>query len=193
MTDGRIRQAAAAFQDNWRVPNLRYAQLSFGSAFAAEWALTVGLAILAFRTGGATAVGVVAMARMLPSVLVAPLISGVVDRHRRERVLLAVCLVRGAALAGAALSVAVLDLAWPAYACAALATLAHTLYRPAHSALLPSLCKTPAALTSANVVAACSTPSAPSSAPSRPGPWSRSSMCRGSSPGRPWPRGGPVG
>ena len=46
MTDGRIRQAAAAFQDNWRVPNLRYAQLSFGSAFAAEWALTVGLAIL---------------------------------------------------------------------------------------------------------------------------------------------------
>ena len=152
MTDGRIRQAAAAFQDNWRVPNLRYAQLSFGSAFAAEWALTVGLAILAFRTGGATAVGVVAMARMLPSVLVAPLISGLVDRHRRERVLLAVCLVRGAALAGAALSVAVLDLAWPAYACAAVATLAHTLYRPAHSALLPSLCKTPAALTSANVV-----------------------------------------
>ncbi len=152
MTNGRIRQAAAAFRDNWRVPNLRRAQLSFGSAFAAEWALTVGLGILAFRTGGTTAVGVVAMVRMLPSVVVAPLIAGVLDRHRRERVLAAVCLIRGAALAVAALSVAVLDLAVPAYLCAALATLAHTLYRPAHSALLPSLCTTPTELTSANVV-----------------------------------------
>ena len=47
MTEGRIRQAAAAFRDNWRRPNLRRAQLSFGIAFAAEWALTVGLGILA--------------------------------------------------------------------------------------------------------------------------------------------------
>jgi Cyclic nucleotide-binding domain/Major Facilitator Superfamily len=152
VTDGRMRQAAAAIRDTWRLPNLRRAQLSFGAAFAAEWALTVGLGILAFREGGATAVGVVAMGRMLPSVVVAPLIAGVVDRHRRERVLLVVCLARGAALAGAALSVAVLDLAPPAYALAAFATLAHTLYRPAHSALLPSLCTTPAELTSANVV-----------------------------------------
>jgi hypothetical protein len=32
------------------------------------------------------------------------------------------------------------------------ATLAQTLYRPAHSALLPTLCRTPDELTSANVV-----------------------------------------
>ena len=134
------------------IPNLRRAQLSFGAAFAAEWALPVAVGILAYRDGGATAVGVVAMLRMLPSVVVAPLIAGVIDRRPREQVLVAVSFVRGTALAGAAVSVGVFDLAAPAYACAALATLAHTLYRPAHSALLPSLCTTPAELTSANVV-----------------------------------------
>lgn len=151
-TAGRFRQAAAAGRATWRTPNLRRAQLSFGGAFTAEWALPVALGVLAYRDGGATAVGIVAMARMVPSVIVAPLIAGVLDRCRRERVLVTVCLVRGTALAAAALSVGILDLTTPAYVCAAVATLAHTLYRPAHSALLPSLCTTPAALTSANVV-----------------------------------------
>jgi len=38
------------------------------------------------------------------------------------------------------------------YVLVALATTAQTLYRPAHSALLPSICRTPPELTSANVV-----------------------------------------
>jgi MFS family permease len=145
-------RALAAFSATARSPNLRRAQLSFGAAFAAEWALTVALGILAFRDGGATAVGVVAMARTLPAALLAPAAASFVDRRRRERVLLWVCLVRGAALALAALSVGQLGSPLGAYALAAVATLAHTLYRPAHSALLPSLCTTPEQLTSANVV-----------------------------------------
>ena len=149
---GRLRQAVAAVRATWKAPNLRRAQLSFGVAFTAEWALPVALGVLAYRDGGATAVGVVAMARMVPSVVVAPLIAGVLDRRPRERVLVTGCAVRSTALAMAAASLWILDLTTPAYVCAAVATLAHTLYRPAHSALLPSLCTTPAALTSANVV-----------------------------------------
>jgi hypothetical protein len=37
--------------------NLRRAQLSFLGAWTAEWAFTVGLGIVAYREGGATAVG----------------------------------------------------------------------------------------------------------------------------------------
>jgi MFS family permease len=139
-----------AFIDSWREPNLRRAQLSFGGAFASEWALTVGIGVLAYRQGGAAAVGVVGLARMLPAALLAPPVAIVVDRYRRERVLAVVSVVRGVALAAAA--VAVLSSPLATYALAAVATLAHTLYRPAHSALLPSLCTTPSQLMSANVV-----------------------------------------
>lgn len=144
--------ALAAFRETARTPNLRRAQIAFGAAWTAECAVTVALGILAFRQGGATAVGVVAMARMLPGALLAPLASAVVDTRPRERVLVAVCLIRAALLAGAAAAVSQFEAPVAAYALVALATLAFTLFRPAHSALLPSLCATPSQLTASMVV-----------------------------------------
>src|SRR4051812_37298165 len=152
MSDGRLRQARSAFAETARTPNLRRAQLSYGAAFTAEWMLTVALGILAFRNGGATAVGVVAMARLLPAALLTPLAAVIVDRHRRERVLVAIGLLRAGMLGAAALALSVTGAPGATYVLATLATLAHTLYRPAHSALLPSLATTPSQLTSANVV-----------------------------------------
>jgi MFS family permease len=149
---GRLGQAISAFEQTLRAPPLRRAELSFGLAWASEWAVTVALAILAFRHGGATAVGVVGTVRLLGAAVVAPLAAVVSDRFRRERVLLWVGVARALMLAGAALTVAGLGTPVPAYALVAAATLAHTLYRPAHSALLPAICTTAAQLTSANVV-----------------------------------------
>src|SRR6188472_621132 len=126
-------QALAAFQETARMPNLRRAQLSFGAAWTAECAVTVALGILAFRDGGATGVGLVAMARMVPGALLAPLASAVIDTRARERVLTTVCLVRAATLAGAAVAVSAPASPVPAYVLVALATLAFTLFRPAHS------------------------------------------------------------
>src|SRR5579864_1647518 len=100
---GRLRQALSAFQQTVRVPNLRRSQLSFGAAWATEWAVTVAVGILAFRHGGATAGGIVGLVRMLPAALLAPIAAGVVDRHRRENVLVGVGLVRAASLGGASL------------------------------------------------------------------------------------------
>jgi MFS family permease len=145
-------QALAALLQTARRPNLRRAELSFGAAWTAEWAVTVALGILALRDGGATAVGLVAMARMVPGALLAPLASAVIDTCRRERVLTTVCLIRAAALAGAAIAVSQPASPVPAYVLVALATLAFTLFRPAHTALLPSLCTTPGQLSATMVV-----------------------------------------
>jgi MFS family permease len=149
---GRLGNAAGAFVSNARNPNLRRAQLSFLGAWTAEWAFTVGLAIVAYRDGGATAVGLVGLLRMVPSAIVAPLLSPLADKGRRERVLVLVSGLRGAATGAVAVNVAVGGPVQVVYALAVLSTIVATLYRPAHSALLPSLCHTGHELASANVV-----------------------------------------
>ncbi len=149
---GRLRKAGGAFASNARNPNLRRAQLSFLGAWTAEWAFTVGLGIVAFRDGGATAVGLVGLLRMVPSAILAPLLSPLADRGRRERVLILVSVLRAAVTGAAAVVVGVGGPTPIVYALAVLSTMAATLYRPAHSALLPSLCHSGYELASANVV-----------------------------------------
>jgi MFS family permease len=149
---GRLKTAAAAFASNAVNRNLRRTQLSFLGAWTAEWAFTVALGIIAYRDGGATAVGLVGLLRMLPSAIVAPLAAPVADRGRRERVLIFVCTARGVTIGAAGIVVALGGPALIVYALAAISTVVATLYLPAHSALLPSLCRTGYELTSANVV-----------------------------------------
>jgi MFS family permease len=148
----RLKVAASAFASNAVNDNLRRAQLSYFAAWTAEWAFTVALGIVAYRDGGATAVGLVGLLRMVPSAVVAPLAAPLADRGRRERVLVLVSSIRGVATGAAGIVVALDEPVLIVYVLAALATVAGTLYRPAHSALLPSLCRTGQELTSANAV-----------------------------------------
>ena len=148
----RLSDAASAFTSNARNPNLRRAQLSFLGAWTAEWAFTVALGIVAYRNGGAAAVGLVGLLRMLPSAICAPLLSPFADRGRREKVLVVVSTARGVATGAAAVVAALGGAPALIYALAVLSTIAATLFRPAHSALLPSLCHTGHELASANVV-----------------------------------------
>jgi MFS family permease len=149
---GRVATAAGAFASNARNPSLRRAQLSFLGAWTAEWAFTIGLGIVAYRDGGVAAVGLVGLLRMAPSALLAPVFSPLADRGRRERVLIVVSVLRAVATGAAAVVVGVGGPAQVVYALAILSTVAATLYRPAHSALLPSLCRSGYELASANVV-----------------------------------------
>jgi MFS family permease len=149
---GPLKAAGGAFATTFRSRDLRRAQLAFFGAWAAEWAFTVALGVYAFHHGGAAAVGLVAVLRMLPSALLAPILTPYADRWRRERVLVVVSAVRAAATAGTAVLVAAEGSVTAVCALAALSTVAFTLYRPAHSALLPSLCRTPYELAGANVV-----------------------------------------
>jgi MFS family permease len=146
----RLAEGGAALASNLRRPDLRRAQLAFGSAYASEWSLTVVLGVVAFRDGGATAVGIVALIRMLPSALIAPFATALADRVRRDRVLIWVGVIRGAAMGAAALVMAADLSVLFVYVLAVIATIPFTAFRPAHSALLPALCETPTELTAAN-------------------------------------------
>lgn len=148
----RIVEAVGACSVNLRNPNLRRAQASFGLVWTGEWAVTVAVGVMAFRQGGAAAVGLVAIARMIPAAFVAPLAAAVADHARRERVLVWVCVVRTVSLGTAGAVAAANGPIVLIYFAVVVATVAQTLFRPAHSALLPTLCATPAELTSSNVV-----------------------------------------
>jgi MFS family permease len=128
------------------------AQLSFGAAFIAEWSFSVAIGLVAFTHGGAIAVGLVGLVRLVPAALLAPVISVFADRMPRERVLFASSAVRGVATLAAAPVLAVNGPVVVVYALAVASTIAFTPYRASHSALVPSLCRSPDELTSINVV-----------------------------------------
>jgi MFS family permease len=125
--------------------------LSFFFAFTAEWAFTVAIGIFAYAEGGAVAVGLVAVVRLLPAALLAPAITTFADRMPRERMLFASSAVRGIATLAAAPVLLSDGPAWIVYLLAVVSTIAFTPFRASHSALMPSLCRSPEELTSVNV------------------------------------------
>ncbi len=130
--------------------NLRRVELAWGAVIAAEWAHFVALGIFAYAEGGASAVGIAGLVRMLPAAIIAPLASALGDRFRRERFLLAIALVGSAALAGSAAAFYYGRSQILIFVLAAVVGIASTLFRPALQAILPSLARTPAELIASN-------------------------------------------
>ncbi len=126
--------------------------LSFGFACTAEWAFTVAIGLVAYEDGGALAVGVVGLLRLVPAALLSPVVTTYADRLPRERVLVTTSVVRGVATLAAAPVLLVGGPTVVVYALAVLSTIAFTPFRASHSALMPSLCRTPDELASVNVV-----------------------------------------
>jgi MFS family permease len=124
-------------------------ELAWGAAIAAEWAHFVALGVFAYEAGGASAVGIAGLVRLLPAAIVGPFAASFGDRFRRERFLLAMTLIGSAALAGSA-GAFYADADILVYAFAAALGLATTLIRPALQALLPSLARTPEELIASN-------------------------------------------
>jgi MFS family permease len=151
-TRTRLAESTRAFSATARNPSLLRAQLAFGAAWTAEWAFTVAIGVVAFRDGGAAAVGLVAFVRFVPSAFLAPFGTSLADRFRRDRVLAWYSVVRAAATAAAAAVLLEDGSSVAIYALAVIATAAFTTFRPTHSALLPALCRTPLELTSAHIV-----------------------------------------
>jgi MFS family permease len=130
--------------------NLRRVELAWGASIAAEWTHFVALGVFAYAEGGASAVGIAGLVRMLPAAFVAPFASTLGDRFRRERFLVVVALAGAAALGGSAAAFYLSRSEAIVFALAAVVGVTSTLFRPALQATLPSLARTPQELIAAN-------------------------------------------
>jgi MFS family permease len=147
----QLRESVRSLADVFANPGLRRLELAWVGSVTGEWAYAVALAVFAFEAGGATAVGVVALLRFLPSAVVAPFAAVLADRYPRKRVMLTADVIRALALAGAGV-VALTDGPAPAvYALASLVAVVSTAFQPAQAALIPTLARDPSELTAANV------------------------------------------
>jgi MFS family permease len=147
----QLRASFASLVAAFRNPDL--ARLVFGWAGMtfATWAFAIALGVYAFEQGGATAVGVAALVRLLPGAFASPFAGVLGDRHSRRAVLMSSAALSGVAIAIAAGSVAADSPAWVVYGLAGLFTVASAAYIPAEGALLPLVARTPSELAAANV------------------------------------------
>ncbi len=146
----RLSESLRAFAEVFANPDLRRVELAWSGSVVGQWGYEIALAVFAYRAGGATAVGLVALVRLLPAAAVAPFAALLGDRFPRKRIMIAADLARVCAMGGAAAAVFAGAPAVVIYALAVLTALASTAFGPAQSALLPSLARSPEELTAAN-------------------------------------------
>src|SRR5262249_6618706 len=130
--------SASAFARALRPPALRRVVIAYGLAAGAEAATWLAVRVYAYAPGGATGVGVVGLAILLPSAVMSPIAASMADRHRRQRILFAAYVAQAAGVAAVAVAMRAGAPAPVVYACATVAALAVTPLRPTQGALLRS-------------------------------------------------------
>jgi MFS family permease len=143
----------AAFTAVLRKPSLRRVQLAWMFSQLAHVSIAVGIAVYAYDAGGASAVSLVYVLRLVPAAIATPFASVLGDRYSRARVMLgsnASRFVFAAAIPPAVLAGAS---SWVVYGLSIGVAVCGTAFRPAQVASFPSLVETPQELTAANVVA----------------------------------------
>jgi len=132
-------------------PDLRRVALAFVGFAVADKGVFIALLLVAYEAGAAAAAGLVGLTQFVPAATPAPFAALLVDRYRRERVLVAGYLAQAGCLAATTAALAVDASILGVYGLAALAAVASTVARPAQTALLPDLARTPEELTTATV------------------------------------------
>jgi hypothetical protein len=135
-----------------RIAGIRRLLAAWFGAVSAEYGALVAISVYAFTEGGARAVALFGVLRILPALLLTPLVTSMADRVARERLLLWTTIVRATALT---LVCATILAGLPLLVVLVLAGLESAflgIHRPAQNALLPWLARTPEELTAANVL-----------------------------------------
>jgi MFS family permease len=149
----QLAESGAAFREVFRNAALRRIQLAWAASILGTWAYGIAVVVYAYEHGGATAVGVVGLARWVAAAAASPFAALLGDRYDRRLVMVFSDLARVLLIGGAA--VAAFSDAPPivVYVLAGLVGVAATAFRPAEAALIPTLARTPEELTAANVAA----------------------------------------
>lgn len=142
-----LRSSVAVFRNR----DLGRLIIGWGGMTFTTWAFAIALGVYAFGQGGATAVGIAALVRLLPGALASPFAGLLGDRQSRQVVLVLSALLSGLAIALAAVAAAAGAPAWVVYGLAGLFTVCSAPYVPAEGALLPLVARTPQELSAANV------------------------------------------
>lgn len=117
-----------------------------------EYSVWLAMLVYAYRHGGATVAGLIAIAQLVPAAVAAPFASAVADRRSPVVLLAGGYLAQAAGMAGTAAAV-IAGAPAAAYVAAVFAATAVTATRPAQATIIPSLAVTAHQLTAANVVA----------------------------------------
>jgi MFS family permease len=150
---GHLAESSRAFRDVFRNPGLRRIELAWGASILGTWAYGIAVVVYAYEQGGATAVGVVGLARWVAAAIASPFAAILGDRYDRRWVMASSDIARAVLIAGAALAVFADAPPIVIYVIAGGVSVVATAFRPAEAALIPSLARTPEELTAANVAA----------------------------------------
>jgi MFS family permease len=148
----RLRESSDAFKAVFTNPGLVRVELAWGFAITAYWAFIIALSVYAYDAGGAAAVGLVGVVRVLPAFVAAPVAGMLGDRYPRERVMFLISVARAGFMAATAAVLFAGSPIWLVYTLAGGVALTASMVRPMQSALLPQLARSPEELTAANLV-----------------------------------------
>jgi MFS family permease len=148
----QLAESAAAFRAVFGNANIRRLQLAWATSILGSYGYIVAVSVFAFKAGGASAVGLIYLLRMLPSAFIAPFAGLLADRYPRERVLLVTGAARAALIGVSGAVVFLHGDPWIVYALSIATAIAQTPIRSAQAALTPSLCSSPTELTATNAV-----------------------------------------
>jgi MFS family permease len=147
-----LRESWAAVRASMRNPGLRRLQLGWTGSAVGWWAAAIALTAFSYEAGGAAAVGLQVVMRLVPSAIASPLLSTFADRRPRVPIMVAADLGRVAALLLMAVLVSADVTPVLVYLCSAVSGVMTAAFEPAKSALIPDLVEHPDELTAANVV-----------------------------------------
>src|SRR4051794_37756738 len=83
----RFAEPLGAFGAIWRNPALRRLEYAWVGSIIGTWAFGISLGIYAYGEGGAAAVGLAGLLRMLPAAVFGAFVAALGDRYRRVRVM----------------------------------------------------------------------------------------------------------
>jgi MFS family permease len=141
-----------AFRAVVRNRTLRRLQYAVLGSMLGRCVFVVGMAVWAYRAGGAGLVGLAGFLRMAPAAVVSPFAATFADRYPRQRVMAASDLGRAAVCVAIAAVVAADAPAGVVLVLIALLSVLGALFEPARVAIMPSLVDRPEQLAAVNAV-----------------------------------------